>query len=150
MFSCMHEKERMAVEGYTRVRLKWPVFVIMLKKKMHLSRLNSGVFPVQVCDWQSRRLWNTDPFKLSFAEVQSKVILWEVSAFQECLFKSLFWINTFGNYPFLLLSCKIGSCKSVGTWVVGGRFCIIVLLKAQSSLLPFLSCFARPLSYSYF
>lgn len=102
----------------------------MLKKYRHLSRLNSGVFPVHVCDWQSRSLWNTDPFKLSFAEVQSKVILWEVSAFQECMLKSLFWINTLGNYPFLLLPCKIESCKSVGTWDVihvihcGGRLCI--------------------------
>lgn len=76
-------------------------------------------------------MWNTEPFKWSVAQVQSKVILREVSAFQKCMFKKLYWIHTLGNYPWpLLLSVKLCvSCKSVGAWDAlhvscGGRFCI--------------------------
>lgn len=100
-------------------------------KKKHLSRPNSrGFISVELGNWQGKRLWNTDPFKRSVAEVQSKVILREVSAFQECMFKKLYWVCTLGNYPWpLLLGVKLCvNCKSIGAWDrlcrCGGRCCV--------------------------
>lgn len=116
---------------------------LCLKKKMHLSRLNSRVFSVELGNWQSKRLWNTDPFKWSVAEVQSKVILWEVSALQEGTFKKLYWIHTLGNYPWpLLLNVKLHvNFKSIGAWDslrdihCGGRFSVNSLWRYLHNLL---------------
>lgn len=120
-----------AIEGHAWIHSEWPVFVFMLQK-MHLSRPNSRVFSVELGNWQGKSLWNTDPFKQSVAGVQSKVILWEVSAFWEYMFKKSYWICTLGNYPCpLLLSVKLcANCKSIGAWDslhvmhCGGRFCV--------------------------